>query len=168
MKATLINTDVCRQLEGAVKHLQALTDANPAELELSVKNAVKYLNKYIAERKELTRELDAYKKELMVPEKAAENIIKAAKERIAELTKERIAKLLKRMDALTKDHLSLKYYSMLSELESIAEPVAAIAVHDISQVPLEYLTVDMAKVKVAVADSKEITGITVTTEWQPK
>lgn len=166
MKATLINTDVCRQLEGAVKHLQALTDANPAELELSVKNAVKYLNKYIAERKELTRELDAYKKELMIPEKAAVYIIKAAKERIAELTKQRITELLAQLTELGSGNL--KYYSVLSELELIAEPVANIAVHDISQVPLEYLTVDMAKVKVAVADGKEITGITVTTEWQPK
>ena len=166
MKATLINTDVCRQLEGAVKHLQALTDANPAELELSVKNAVKYLNKYIAERKELTREIDAYKKELMIPEKAAVYIIKAAKERIAELTKQRITELLAQLTELGSGNL--KYYSVLSELELIAEPVAAITVHDISQVPLEYLTVDMAKVKAAVADGKEITGITVTTEWQPK
>lgn len=166
MKETLINTDVCRQLEGAVKHLQALTDANPAELELSVKDAVKCLNKYIAERKNLTRELDAYKKELMVPEKAAESIIKTAKERIAELTKERILELLAQLTELGSGNL--KYYSVLSVLEYIAEPVANIAVHDISQIPLDYLMVDMSKVKAAVADGKEITGITVTTEWQPK
>lgn len=161
---TLINTDVCRQLEGVIKHLETLTDANPAELELGVKDGIKYLNKYIAERKNLTRELDAYKKELMVPEKAAENIIKSAKEKLHEAKQREVAELLNQMQTLQ----DLDYYAALSQLERIAEPVAVITVHDISQVPLDYLTVDMAKVEAAVKSGEVLNGITVTDKWEPK
>lgn len=162
------NTQVsAKTYSNLISSLELLKAANPDnvdELQSRTKHAVAVKNKYIDERKSLTRELDAYKATLMQPEKAAEATIKAAKERIAELTKLHIAELLNQMQTLQ----GLDYYAALSQLERIAEPLAVITVDDISQVPLDYLTVDMAKVEAAVKSGDIPNGITVTDKWEPK